>query len=52
MTVLESRATVTNNGGLKKAVALVEGTVVDLSFEDEAWKQTVLARDANKQRPP
>lgn len=43
---LESRAHV-YNGGLRKAVALIERTVVTLSFEDGAWKQTVLARDAD-----
>jgi hypothetical protein len=45
---LESRAHVAN-GGLRKAVALTERTVVDLEFEDGAWQQTVLARDADSQ---
>ncbi|HET7322913.1 MAG TPA: hypothetical protein VFJ06_01125 [Halococcus sp.] len=44
---LESRAHV-YNGGLKRAVALTERTVVNLVFEDGAWKQTVLARDADE----
>jgi hypothetical protein len=43
---LESRAHVAN-GGLRKAVALTDSTVVNLSFEDEAWQQTVLARNAD-----
>ena len=45
---LESSAHV-YNGGLRKAVALIEKTVINLVFEDEAWKQTVLARDADEQ---
>lgn len=45
---LESRAHVAN-GGLKKAVALSDHTVVDLAFENGTWQQTVLARDADKQ---
>jgi hypothetical protein len=44
---LESRAHVAT-GGLRKAVALTEHTVVDLAFEDGTWRQTVLARDADK----
>ena len=44
---LESRAHVAHNGGLRNAVALTDNTVVDLSFEDKAWQQTVLARDAD-----
>lgn len=45
---LESRVHVAN-GGLRKAVALTDSTVVNLSFEDEAWQQMVLARDADNQ---
>jgi hypothetical protein len=37
------------DGGLRRAVGLADETVVDLSFEDGAWKQTVLARGADKQ---
>lgn len=44
---LESRVHVAN-GGLRKAVALTDSMVVNLSFEDEAWQQTILARDADK----
>lgn len=44
---LESRIHVAN-GGLRNAVALIGSTVVDLSFEDETWQQTVLARDADR----
>jgi hypothetical protein len=44
---LESRAQVLRNGGLGRAVVLIEGTVIALSFEEEDWKQTVLARDAD-----
>jgi hypothetical protein len=46
---LQSRAHVAHNGGLQKAVALTERTVVDLVFEDGAWEQTVLTRDADEQ---
>ena len=45
---LESRMHVAN-GGLRKAVALTDSTVVNLLFEEEAWQQTVLARDADSQ---
>lgn len=38
------------NGGLHEAVALTGGRVIDLSFEEGTWKQTVLARDADQQR--
>lgn len=47
---LASREHTIRNGGLERAVALAERTVLDLSFEDGAWKQTVLARDADAQR--
>lgn len=43
---LHSR-TVYLNGGLQKVVALTDQTVVDLTFEDGKWNQTVLARDAD-----
>lgn len=46
---LESPEHAFRNGGLREAVALTDGTIVGLSFEDDAWMQTVLARDANKQ---
>lgn len=36
------------DGGLRRAVGLADETVVDLSFEDGAWKRTVLARDADR----
>lgn len=45
---LESRAHIAN-GGLRKAVALTQRTVVNLSFENEAWQQTILSRNANAQ---
>ena len=35
------------NGGLHRATALRDGTVIALSFEDEEWTQTVLANDAD-----
>lgn len=38
------------NERLHEAVALTEGTVIDLSFKKGAWKQTILARNADKQR--
>ncbi|HET7325605.1 MAG TPA: hypothetical protein VFJ06_14855 [Halococcus sp.] len=38
------------NSGLKRAVALVERTVVGLSFEEGVWNKRVLARDADDQR--
>lgn len=38
------------DGGLRKAVALTDRTVVDLSFEDGAWTRRVLADDADSQR--
>lgn len=44
---LESRKHIVQNGGLERAVALVENTVVSLTFEDGTWKRTVLARDAD-----
>ena len=46
---LQSREYALQNGGLERAVALVEETVVGLSFEDGVWQQTVLARDADDQ---
>jgi hypothetical protein len=46
---LESRTHVAHNGGLKKAVALVEEMVIALVFENGVWEQTVLARDADSQ---
>ncbi len=46
---LASREHTIRNGGLERAVALAERTVIDLSFEGGAWKQTVLARDADAQ---
>lgn len=49
-TELEPRAHVTRNGGLKRAVALVEGRVVALAFEDGSWQRTVLAREADQRR--
>lgn len=47
---LESRAHIVQNGGLERAVALVEGTVVGLVFENGAWTREVLARDADERR--
>ena len=44
---LQSREYALQNGGLERAVALVEETVVGLSFEDGAWQRTVLAHDAD-----
>ncbi|EMA37701.1 hypothetical protein [Halococcus hamelinensis] len=35
------------NGGLRKAVALTDRTVIDLAFRDGTWTQQVLARDAD-----
>ena len=46
---LVSPAHVVLNGGLRRATALREGTVIALSFEDGEWMQTVLANDADKQ---
>ena len=46
---LQSHEYALQNGGLERAVALVEETVIGLSFEDGVWQQTVLARDADDQ---
>ncbi|WP_049898413.1 hypothetical protein [Halococcus agarilyticus] len=47
---LASREHTVRNDGLERAVALADRTVIDLAFEDGAWKRTVLARDADSQR--
>lgn len=47
-TALGSPAYARRDGGVKRVVALIAGTIVDLTFEDGTWERTILAREADQ----